>query len=63
MPDLLLAALRLIMSLFLNDPIDVADRKQLFIDNRFIDKSENIRLTANPAQKLNSLVDEKGEPL
>lgn len=46
-----------------NDPFDVGDRKQLFIDQRFIAASDHIRLTQNPAQKLGSLTDEKGEPL
>jgi hypothetical protein len=32
-------------------PIDVGDRKQLFIDNRFITESEDITLTVNPPSK------------
>lgn len=47
----------------LNDPIEVADRKQLFIDRRFIADSANIVLNQNPAQKLGALTDEKGELL
>lgn len=44
-------------------PIDVADRKQLFIDDRFIADRDRIELRMNPAQKLGLLRDEKGEPL
>jgi hypothetical protein len=44
-------------------PIDVADQKQLFIDNRFIAASDNIKLRVNQAQKLGLVRDEKGEPL
>jgi hypothetical protein len=33
-------------------PLEVGDRKQLFIDRRFIQASENVALTMNPAQKL-----------
>jgi hypothetical protein len=44
-------------------PLDVADRKQLFIDRRFIAESDNIELHANPAQKLGMLRDEEGRPL
>lgn len=43
-------------------PMDVADRKQLFIDERFIAKQERVELQMNPAQKLGLLRDEKGEP-
>lgn len=34
------------------EPIDVADRKQLFIDERFIEASKEIALHMNPPQKL-----------
>lgn len=44
-------------------PLDIADRKQLFIDRRFIAESDNIELHANPAQKLGLLRDEEGRPL
>jgi hypothetical protein len=33
------------------DPIDVGDRKQLFIDSRFIAESEGVTLTPNPPVK------------
>ena len=33
-------------------PIDVGDRKQLFIDDRFIEVSKNVELTMNPPRKL-----------
>jgi len=33
------------------EPIDVGSRKQLFIDNRFIDSSAGITLTMNPPHK------------
>lgn len=45
------------------DPIQVADRKQLFIDERFIAASEGIKHTTNQAQKLGALMDENGRPL
>jgi hypothetical protein len=44
-------------------PIDVGDRKQLFIDERFIAASERIELRANPPRKLGLLRDENGKPL
>ena len=31
-----------------NRPLDVGNRKQLFIDDRFIDRSEDVELTMNP---------------
>ncbi|WZP01139.1 hypothetical protein EP7_005588 (plasmid) [Isosphaeraceae bacterium EP7] len=43
-------------------PIDVADRKQLFIDHRFITESDRVELHANPPQKLGLLRDEHGTP-
>ncbi len=43
-------------------PLDVGDRKQLFIDDRFIGDREHIKLQMNPAQKLGLIRDEKGEP-
>lgn len=46
-----------------NDPLDVGDRKQLLIDHRFIADSSNVKLQANPAQKIGALRDEKGELL
>ena len=33
-------------------PIEIGNSKQLFIDQRFIQSSENVTLTSNPAQKL-----------
>lgn len=44
------------------DAIDVGDRKQLFIDKRFIEKSEGVALRMNPAQKLGLILDENGQP-
>jgi hypothetical protein len=44
-------------------PVDVGDRKQLFIDRRFIVDSAGVVLRANPAQKLGALRDDKGELL
>jgi hypothetical protein len=61
--QVLSALLQLVILFLTNDPIEVTNQKQLFIDHRFIATSENIKLTANPAQKLGSLSDEKGEPL
>jgi hypothetical protein len=43
-------------------PFDVSDRKQLFIDRRFVADSANVELHVNQAQKLGLLRDEKGEP-
>ncbi len=43
-------------------PIDVGDRKQLFIDERFIAARERIELRANPPQKLGLLRDENDKP-
>ena len=34
------------------DALDVRDRKQLFIDERFIESSENVELRVNPPQKV-----------
>lgn len=44
-------------------PIDVGDRKQLFIDDRFIADRDGIELRANPPQKLGLLRDEEGRAL
>lgn len=43
-------------------PLDVGDRKQLFIDGRFVGKSEGITLKMNPAQKLGAIFDPQGRP-
>lgn len=45
------------------EPIDVGDRKQLFIDDRFIAERSGIELQMNQAQKLGALFDEQGRPL
>jgi hypothetical protein len=45
------------------EPIGIADRKQLFIDERFIAASDRVQLTTNQAQKLGALLDESGQPL
>ena len=37
-------------------PLQVGTRKQLFIDNRFIEVSENISLVMNPPVKVNEPV-------
>jgi hypothetical protein len=57
------AALLCLVALLPDAAIDVSDRKQLFIDRRFIGESENVDLRVNPAQKLGLLRDERGEPL
>jgi len=41
-------------------PLDIAGQKQLFIDQRFIARSENVALHMNPGQKLDPIVDEQG---
>lgn len=43
-------------------PIDVGDRKQLFIDDRFVVDRDRVDLHANAPQKLGLLRDEKGVP-
>jgi hypothetical protein len=43
-------------------PIDVGDRKQLFIDERFIARHDRVELRANPPQKLGLLRDENDKP-
>lgn len=43
--------------------IDVGDRKQLFIDGRFLAEYERITLRANPPQKLGLVHDDRGAPL
>lgn len=43
-------------------PIDVGDRKQLFIDEKFIAEKQRIELRMNPPQKLGLLLDEDGKP-
>ncbi len=48
-------------SAFAQSPLDISNRKQLFIDSRFIAKSENVELHVNPAQKMGRIVNEKGE--
>ena len=44
------------------EPLNVNDRKQLFIDRLFIASAENITLTMNPAQKLGIVLDSTNEP-
>ena len=41
-------------------PADIGDRKQLFIDDRFIADRDRVELRANPPEKLGLLRDEKG---
>jgi len=41
-------------------PLEVGNRKQLFIDHRFIAAQEGISLRMNPAQKLGALLDQHG---
>lgn len=48
-------------SLVANEPIDVGGRKQLFIDERFIDSSHRIELRTNPAQKLGRIQEPDGK--
>lgn len=45
-----------------NEPLNVSDQKQLFIDKLFIASSENVTLTMNPAQKLGIVVDSTDSP-
>lgn len=44
-------------------PLDVGGRKQLFIDQRFIAKSERVTLRTNPGQKLGQILNADGKPL
>ncbi|RYD35603.1 MAG: hypothetical protein EOP86_08045, partial [Verrucomicrobiaceae bacterium] len=41
---------------------DIGNRKQLFIDKRFIASSEGVELRLNQAQKLGLIQDENGNP-
>lgn len=43
-------------------PIDVGDRKQLFVDDRFVADRERVELRVNPPQKLGPLKDPDGTP-
>lgn len=43
-------------------PIPVTDRKQLFIDRRFIAAADQVTLTMNPPQKLGIVLHSAGEP-
>jgi len=43
-------------------PLDIGNRQQLFIDRRFIARSDNIALRTNPAEKLGLIQDEHGQP-
>ncbi len=43
-------------------PIDVGGRKQLFIDNKFIESSKNIELTMNPPHQTGEVLIEADQP-
>ena len=43
-------------------PLDIGGRKQLFMDHRFIARSEHVTLRANPAEKLDLIRDEHDQP-
>ncbi len=43
-------------------PLDVGDRKQLFIDRRFIAQGQSVGLVMNQAQKVGIAIDSKTEP-
>ncbi|AMV36204.1 hypothetical protein [Planctomyces sp. SH-PL62] len=58
----LLPLLLLVGPLLGQAPIDVGDRKQLFIDDRFIAERDRVELRANPPRKLGLIRDEAGEP-
>ena len=57
------ATLPLLVLLAAPPPIDVGDRRQLFIDDRFIAAKDRVELRVNPPQKLGLLRDDRGEPL
>ena len=44
-------------------PLEVGNRKQLFIDQRFMAESEHVTLRTNPAQKLGQILDADNKPL
>lgn len=44
-------------------PLEVGDRKQLFIDRRFIADSQRVTLQTNAGQKLGQILDGEGKPL
>lgn len=48
---------------FADGPIAIGSAKQLFVDGRFIAKSENIEFRLNQAQKMGRIVGEDGKPL
>src|SRR5262245_62173396 len=58
--DMISAALLLLALNAPPAPIDVGDRKQLFIDDKFIAARDRVELRANPPQKLGALKDETG---
>lgn len=43
-------------------PLDIGNRKQLFIDRRFIARSEHVTLRTSPAEKLGLIRDEHDQP-
>lgn len=43
-------------------PLNVGVAKQLFIDSRFVARSDNVELHMNPAQKMGRIVGEAGKP-
>ncbi len=43
--------------------LEVGNRKQLFIDHRYIAKSEGVNLRTNPGQKLGQILNASGKPL
>lgn len=47
----------------LQEPLDIGDRKQLFIDDRFLADHERVELRVNPPQKLGPLRDDAGQLL
>jgi len=56
MNSLPMTMLVLVMASTPVDPINVGGKKQLFIDNRFIETSENIQLTMNPPRKYGPVI-------
>ena len=58
------AFLHLVASVAGSEPrFDVGNRKQLFIDTRFIAQSERVQLRMNAAQKLGRILDETHRPI
>jgi len=46
----------IMMAITYTEPVNVGNKKQLFIDHKFIESSENVRLTMNPPRKYGPVI-------